>query len=366
MQLLIPKPPSPFTSAFPRSLSPLTIDVLALAGLSEVGAHLTSDFSERARITDVQLAVESLEVGLVLTGGEVLVYRIADHQSVTARQLPDKRLVSLEHIPVTDGLRFKPYFLVKAESTVSAFAISDVGEHASCIYEPFPYMFSLGFASVAHANGSLIVIDMRGPRVILQVGKAQQSTHSHGFLHRNSPSIDPVLSLAWAISGVKSGKSHSSLYSRSFLKRHPFADATPRIRLVAARASGLVQIYTLVRGGNGVWSISSSPSEVEGVPQPLNSGTFVLDAHTGAPCKADKAHLSVALEYKPSPNTQEERVRCLLLIVGAKCARCLADLANERVAKVEWGNKTGNVVRAQVVERNGSNTPSFDFPSCAF
>lgn len=207
VQLLIPKPPSPFTSAFPRSLPPLTIDVLALAGLSEIGAHLTSDFSERARINDVQLAIESLEVGLVLTGGEVLVYRMADHQSVTARQLPDKRLVSLEHIPVTDGLRFKPYFLVKAESTVSAFAISDVGEHASYIYEPFPYMFSLGFASVAYANGSLIVIDMRGPRVILQVGKAQQSTHSHGFLHRNSPSIDPVLSLAWAISGVKSGKS---------------------------------------------------------------------------------------------------------------------------------------------------------------
>lgn len=47
---------------------------------------------------------------------------------------------------------------------------------------------------------------MRGPRVILQVGKAQQTTH-HGFLHRNSPGAHPVLSLTWAISGVKSGKS---------------------------------------------------------------------------------------------------------------------------------------------------------------
>ena len=109
-----------------------------------------------------------------------------------------------------------------------------------------------------------------------------------------------------------------------------------------------------MRGDNGVWSITSAPSEVEGVPAPLNSGMFVLDAHTGAPCKADKAHLSVALEFKPSPNTHEESVRYLLLIVGAKGARCLADLGSERVARVEWGNKTGNVVRAQVVERNGT------------
>ena len=217
VQLLIPKPPCPFTSAFPRSLPPLSIDVLALAGLPEIVPLVPSGYSKRVRINEVQLAIESLEVGLVLNGGEVLVYRMVDHQSVTARQLPDKRLVSLEHVRVSEGLRFKPYFLVTAESAVSAFAISDVGEYAGYIYEYFPYVFSLGFASVAYANGLLIVIDMRGPRVILQAGKAQQTTH-HIF-HRNSPGIEPVSSLAWAISGVKSGKSPFlfilALYSRS-------------------------------------------------------------------------------------------------------------------------------------------------------
>jgi syntaxin-binding protein 5 len=203
---------------------------------------------------------------------------------------------------------------------------------------------------------------MRGPKVILQVGKAQQTTH-HGFLHRSSPGAHPVLSLTWAISGVKSGKFSYSLYPRSILKCRRFADATPRIRLVAARASGLVQIYTLSRDDKGTWSILSAPSEVEGVPAPLNSGMFVLDAHTGAPCKADKAHLTAALDFKPSPKAPEESVRCLLLIVGAKGARCLADFWNERVARVEWDHKVGNVVRAQVVERNGIS--SFDFMSFA-
>ena len=230
VQLLIPKPPSPFTSAFPHVLPFLSIDVLALAGLPEITAHLSSDFAEKARIIDVQLAVESLEVGLVLNGGEVLVYRMADRQDVTARQLPDKRLVSLEHVPVADGLRFKPFLLVTAESSVrvSAFAISDVGEHSRYTYDSFFYLPSLGFASVAHTNGSLIVIDMRGPRVILQVGKAQQTTHHHGFLNRNSPGTDPVLSLTWAISGVKSGKS-SLLFILGKYSQMSVLSQTPRL-----------------------------------------------------------------------------------------------------------------------------------------
>lgn len=89
----------------------------------------------------------------------------------------------------------------------------------------------------------------------------------------------------------------------------------------------------------------------------------MLDAHTGAPCKADKAHLNAVLDFKPSPKAIEESVRCLLLVVGAKGARCIADFWNERVARVEWDHKVGKVVRAQVVERNGIS--SFDFMSFA-
>jgi hypothetical protein len=98
------------------------------------------------------------------------------------------------------------------------------------------------------------------------------------------------------------------------------------------------------------------------VPTPLNSGIFVLDAYTGASCKADKAHLTVALESKATPKVPEETIRCLLLVVGAKGARCLADLSEERIAKVDWGQKAGHVVRAQVVERNGDDKLLFDCP----
>ena len=67
-------------------------------------------------------------------------------------------------------------------------------------------MRSTGFSAVAYANGSLTVIDMRGPRVMLRVAKASPPTSRHSFMHRNSPGNDPVASLAWAISGVKPGE----------------------------------------------------------------------------------------------------------------------------------------------------------------
>jgi syntaxin-binding protein 5 len=122
---------------------------------------------------------------------------------------------------------------------------------------------------------------------------------------------------------------------------------------VAVRASGNIHVYTLARGGDGTWSIPSAPFEAEGVLAPLAHGTFILDAHTGAPCKADKARLAVALEFKASKDTSEEGVRCLLLVVGARAVRCLADFGDDRIAKAEWGSKAGSAVGAQVVDRNG-------------
>jgi syntaxin-binding protein 5 len=98
-------------------------------GSPEIAAHGLASFAGQARIDDVQLATESLEVALVLSGGEVLLYRMTDHQGAVGRELPDKQLVSLEHVPVAEGLRFKPYFLIKAEAPVTAFSISDIGEH---------------------------------------------------------------------------------------------------------------------------------------------------------------------------------------------------------------------------------------------
>lgn len=129
VQLLIPSSSSPFTSAFPRALPDLSIDVLALIGSPEIATHGLASCVGQARIDDIQFATESLEVALVLSGGEVLLYRMIDRQGTVERELLDKQLVSLDHVPVAEGLRFKPYFMIKAEAPATAFSISDVGEH---------------------------------------------------------------------------------------------------------------------------------------------------------------------------------------------------------------------------------------------
>ena len=219
------------------------------------------------------------------------------------------------------------------------------------------YTYSTGFAAVAYATGSLSVIDMRGPRMMLHVAKASQSNSRHSFMHRNSSGTDPVSSLTWAISGVKSGEYLLIIRKKSEISS--FIDATPRIRLVAVRASGNIHVYTLARGGDGAWSIPLAPSEAEGVLAPLAHGTFVLDAQTGAPCRADKAHLAVALEFKAPKGASEEGVRCLLLVVGARAVRCLADFGDDRIARAEWGSKAGGAVDAQVVNRNGDHSTMF-------
>ena len=128
VQLLITSSSSPFTSAFPRAFPDLHIDVLALIGSPEIATHGLASSAGQTRIDDIQLATESLEVALVLSGGEVVLYRMIDRQGAVARELLDKQLVSLEHVPVAEGLRFKPYFMIKAETPVTAFSISDVGE----------------------------------------------------------------------------------------------------------------------------------------------------------------------------------------------------------------------------------------------
>ena len=128
VQLLITSSSSPFTSAFPRALPDLHIDVLALIGSPEIATHGLVSSAGKTRIDDIQLATESLEVALVLSGGEVLIYRMIDRQCTVEKELLDKQLVSLEHVLVAEGLRFKPYFMIKAEASVTAFSISDVGE----------------------------------------------------------------------------------------------------------------------------------------------------------------------------------------------------------------------------------------------
>ncbi|THH21204.1 hypothetical protein EW146_g293 [Bondarzewia mesenterica] len=330
VQLQIPSTSAPLTTAFPNYLPALTIDVLALLAFPAVASRVAPGLVNRARVQDVQFTNESLEIAAILSSGDVIVYRLRDgpQDDVTHRQLQDKQLVLLEHVSVEEDLRYKPFFMVTSTVPSTACAISDIG-----------------FLAVAYADGSLSVVDMRGPNIIIHVPNEQErKSKRHSLLHR-AYEADAVTCLTWTICNISS-------------------DPIPRARLLAIQASGLTKAYTIIRSQSGTWAVSTTQvPETETVANPLPGGTFVLDGRTGAPCKADRNRLAIALDRQAGnmvigssrkDSEEESGPQCFLIVASAKGVRCFADLGDGRLARAEYGSKAGAANAVQVVERNGS------------
>lgn len=60
----------------------------------------------------------------------------------------------------------------------------------------------LGFLAVAYHSCALLVVDMRGPRVILRNAPPSKKDHRHSIL---GPRREPVVSLAWTAAPMASG-----------------------------------------------------------------------------------------------------------------------------------------------------------------
>ncbi|KAA1468094.1 hypothetical protein DENSPDRAFT_833291 [Dentipellis sp. KUC8613] len=364
VQLLIPTSTSPLTSPFPRPLPTLRIDVLSLVGSPSVTAHVPPAFINDVRISDVVFANEGLEVAVVLSSGDTFIFKLKDgaQATIAERKLQDDRLVFLENVHVAEGLRFRPFLMIKSSGTpATAYALADVG-----------------FFAVSYADGSLLIVDMRGPNVVLHIdGDAHQKKHRLSLLHKPSSS-DPVASLTWTICALSK-------------------DPIPRIRLIAVHSSGATNIYTLHRSPSGAWFIPSSASsshasltpdmpishevdETDTLAAPLRRGVFVLDAQSGATCKADRSRLADSLNQISQPDsiisaersgsrspTRRDRTsrgsrssfeslevgpKCFLVVAGVKGVRCFEDLGEGKTAKAEWGKTVVNAV--QIVEKNGS------------
>jgi syntaxin-binding protein 5 len=129
VQLLIPTSSSPYTSAFPRQLPALTIDVPSLLSSPLLAKGFDFNVSE-THVQTIFLSVEALETAIALTGGEVILYRLRSEVTVdlAPKVLQDDQLVSLEHIAVDPTLRFKPYFMIKPKGPVTTLTMTDIGE----------------------------------------------------------------------------------------------------------------------------------------------------------------------------------------------------------------------------------------------
>ncbi|KAF8971727.1 hypothetical protein BDZ97DRAFT_1784780 [Flammula alnicola] len=146
------------------------------------------------------------------------------------------------------------------------------------------------FPGVSYKDGSLIIVDMRGPKTSFQVtGTRTKSTlqaaltctclWGRSFRFHHGPGPDIIKSLTWTVSPLEK-------------------DPQLSVRLIASHQSGHADVYTLTHSGNPIsWSISG---EHNAVPQ------------------------------------------------------CFYNVGAKEIGKVEWGNKVGMVQSSQVVEHMGS------------
>ncbi|KAI9057006.1 hypothetical protein FKP32DRAFT_1615502 [Trametes sanguinea] len=325
-QLLVSAgPDSPLFSDFPSTIPRLTIELAPILIDHTLGLSLTSAGSagydprlSKERIEAVHFAPESLECVTVMRSGAVILHRLdvpASDGPLGQRSLPDEELVYLAHILPRRGLRYSPAFAIKPHQSrglVTACALSDAG-----------------FLAVAYASGSLLVIDLRGPRVILRHDPDSHS--SSGFLHKHAEA-EPFLSLSWASCAMSS-------------------DPAISLRLFCSGASGATSIYTLQYNAPSTWTVVQPPVTVEGATRPVPGGSFVLDAKTGIRCRGDRAGLAAALHKE----TASEEARGFIWVsAGGKGVRCTLNVNGERVAKAEWGSKVGTIQHVEVVGKTDS------------
>ncbi|KAJ7070791.1 WD40 containing snare-dependent exocytosis protein [Mycena amicta] len=297
---------------FPKPLPGLNIDIKSLLTDASVVKRTSPDFPNLAVVQSTYLAPQSLECVIQFVSGELLVYHLKP--APTAQPGPtetiDEELLLLDHVLTPDYSRYAPFFLLTADKPVSACAISDIG-----------------FLAVARAD-SLTIVDMRGPRVILRRGRDKKKDRMSLHLHATEGSH--ITALLWTVSTADN-------------------DPQLRVRLIVGYVSGATEIITVTRETNSsLWCIEAEIKKVEGVPNPLLGGMFVLDAKKGGFLRATRERLAQSLHPTAPDSTS------ILVIAGAKGARCIADLHGPRISRVDWAAKGSAVVCAQVVEKMGS------------
>jgi syntaxin-binding protein 5 len=199
-QLLVSSEEKPLQGSFPRPLPSLTIDLFGVLSDPDVLERCSQGALHEGSMTHAYLAPESLECVVIFKTGEVFIYQLESD----GRQLKptDKDMVSLTHILISPPARYRPVLMIpSSRGPISAFGASDIGRSSSCCPLGRGLLIP-GFFAFAHNDGSLVVLDMRGPSFILQ--DTNSNARRHSLLKHST--ADPFVCLNWAIFKLSSGR----------------------------------------------------------------------------------------------------------------------------------------------------------------
>ncbi|TFL03659.1 lethal giant larvae like, C-terminal-domain-containing protein [Pterulicium gracile] len=291
-QLLAGVRPTSIAADFPNTIHDLTIDMAAVM----LDPAVMRKISPSSTISLVQLSPESLDTVVCTSTGAVFVFRLDSRSPPSsARGVNDPDLTLLDYsLPRS---RYKPYFMLSpGRGPVRACTLS-----------------SIGLLAVSFMDGSLYVVDLRGPAIIW---KQSEPHRRQKLLSRHTEGPDLTCALRWTV------------------------DTHNKIRLAAALASGDCEVLT-VENKLGSFGVADTPIVLDAVEDPLVEGVFVVEASGGLSATANQSF--------------QDRIR-LVVFAGAKEVKCFKDLDHDdsRVAKASWGTKHGEVQYCQIVEKGTS------------
>jgi hypothetical protein len=219
-QLTIPVEDGPLEHDWPEALPGLDIRLDEVFDDPAI-ADILSVPIDRVSIHSAQFALEALECAVILSSGEVLIYHPAANRSAPApsKILQDTEIMLLDHIYIPPGRRLVPYFILAAnKGPVETCALSDIGEYikSMSIKPLLSFNVVTGFLAVSYMDGSFIVVDMRGPKIILTRGAEKKHRHSIAsarHLHAGNPppssthgsGPDIVKALTWTVTSLDKG-----------------------------------------------------------------------------------------------------------------------------------------------------------------
>lgn len=219
-QLTIPVEDEPLEHDWPEALPGLDIRLDDIFDDPAV-ADILSVPIDQVSIHSAQVALEALECAVILSSGEVLIYHSVVNRAAPApsKILADTEIMLLDHIYVPPGRRLVPYFILSAnKGPVETCALSDIGEYIKSTSIKLLLTFNTftGFLAVSYKDGSFIVVDMRGPKIILTRGAEKKHRHSIAsirHLHAANPppssthgsGPDIVKALTWTVTSLDKG-----------------------------------------------------------------------------------------------------------------------------------------------------------------
>ncbi|KAJ9102613.1 hypothetical protein QFC19_004722 [Naganishia cerealis] len=334
--------PTPLRFEYPAPLPHLTISIPNILRHPSLSHHplaqLYRSDPSKVRITGVELAKQSLEVAITMQTGEVLMYKFGEANARLAINLPSQAHEEQSYFPTTPQ---GGHAETRAEHVEELTSTAHLANWKADGFKPVTMLTTrrghvvetalcdIGFLAVAYAQKSVVIVDLRGPDVILREGFTEEGlkVKKKKKGSQNVPAdSSQCMTLKWTICRLG-------------------GDQGLAPRLILGYARGSTKIYSL-NSVLGEWVVETKPAthNHDSLSNPIKN--YILDYETGAELVAS------ADAFQRVTPTGTKASGTLWLAISKRAIRAQVNFNGEKIGKVDLVD-TDEVHSAVVFIKNG-------------